>query len=320
MIDCKAIRPRVGVSACLLGESVRYDGGHKRDHFVSDQLSAFFDFQPLCPEAATGMGIPRPPVQLVGDLERPRVLGVADQSLDVTDRLERFSDEKVDTLQDLCGYILKKGSPSCGMARVRVYAQNGQRVLGKGQGVYARTLMQRWPLLPVEDEERLNDPALRENFVNRVYVYHAWRLLLAAGISAASLIDFHCCHKYLGMAHSQAAYKRMGRLLSDFTSMPLHAIADAYIEALMTALKRPVSPGRHVNVLQHIIGYLRNDTDIHDKAALQDAVAAYRRREVALVVPIGLLKAYFRRYPDPCISRQVYLQPHPEQLGLRNAL
>jgi uncharacterized protein YbgA (DUF1722 family) len=248
------------------------------------------------------------------------VVGVKDPNHEVTSALEDYSAQRVGQLAMLSGYLCKKDSPSCGMQRVKVYPDGGGQPLRKGQGVFTRTLMTTFPLLPVEEEGRLNDAVLRENFVNRVFVYHEWQHLKRAGLQAEALIDFHARCKYLLMAHSQAAYKRLGRLLANLKNTDLNDIATAYITELMTALKRPVTPKRHVNVLQHIMGYLKKQIDAGDKAELLSAIEAYRRGETPLVVPITLLKHYFRRHPDAYIQRQIYLQPHPEHLGLRNLL
>jgi uncharacterized protein YbgA (DUF1722 family)/uncharacterized protein YbbK (DUF523 family) len=313
-------RPMVGVSACLLGDEVRFDGGHKRNAFIAEVLGNCFQFVSSCPEAAIGLGIPRPPIRLMGTAERPRAVGVKDASQDVTEALEGYSHQRVAGLMGLSGYILKKDSPSCGMQRVKLYPGEGRQPLRTGQGIFARILMQQQPLLPVEEEGRLNDWVLRENFVNRVYIYHRWQRLLAEGLTAAALLDFHARCKYLLMAHSRAAYKRLGRLLSDLKNLALDVIAKDYIQGLMTALKRPVTRKRHVNVLQHIMGYLKGQIDGGDKQELLAAIETYRRAETPLVVPLTLLKHYFRRHPDPYIERQLYLQPHPEHLGLRNQL
>jgi uncharacterized protein YbgA (DUF1722 family)/uncharacterized protein YbbK (DUF523 family) len=310
----------VGISSCLLGQKVRYDGGHKRDRFITDELSAYLDFLPICPETAIGLATPRPPVRLVGPPDHPRALGVDDRSLDVTSRLEEFAYSQTRKLDQISGYILKKDSPSCGMERVKVYPVSGNMAERKGSGIFARILMNQHPLLPIEEEGRLNDAVLRENFINRVYVYNRWQRLTRNGITPSQLIEFHSQHKYLVMAHSQAGYKRMGQLLSNLPKERMELISQAYILELMTTLKRSVSRKRHVNVLQHIMGYLKRSIGKEDKVELIDSVEAYRRGEIPLIVPITLLRHYFRLHPDPYMQQQVYLQPHPEKLGLRNAL
>ena len=310
----------VGISSCLLGQKVRYDGGHKRDRFITDQLSQHLEFMPICPETAIGLTVPRPPIRLVGPHHLPQAVGVDDPSLNVTGQLEAFAHSQIKKFSEISGYILKKDSPSCGMERVKVYPTVGQMAERKGSGIFARILMERCPLLPVEEEGRLNDPVLRENFINRVFAYHHWQQLSENGITAARLIEFHSQHKYQVMAHSQAAYKRMGQLLSHLSKRDIESIAEVYIADLMTALKRSVSRKRHVNVLQHIMGYLKRNIDGDDKLELINGIEAYRSGEIPLIVPITLLRHYFRRFPDPYMQQQTYLQPHPEKLGLRNAL
>ncbi|MEN8180422.1 MAG: DUF523 and DUF1722 domain-containing protein [Pseudomonadota bacterium] len=241
MTDGQTALPKIGVSACLLGHQVRYDGGHKRNQFLVGELDKHVDFIPVCPETAIGLGIPRPPIRLVGNFDKPRVLGVADPSLDVTGPLHDYAESQVASYLHLSGFILKKDSPSCGMERVKVYNTTGARAMRKGIGAFSRVLMQRLPLLPVEEEGRLNDPVLRGNFINRIYVYQRWRQLLASGLNAGSLIDFHAAHKYMIMAHSQAAYQRLGKLLSNLPGDRPQDIADEYAEELMSTLKRRIN-------------------------------------------------------------------------------
>lgn len=311
---------RIGVSSCLLGQEVRYNGGHKRDSFVVGTLARFVDYVPVCPEVAIGLGIPRPPIRLVGEPARPRAVGADDPSLDATAGLETFARQQVPALRGIDGYILKKDSPSCGMERVKVYSLRGGAAERKGVGVYARVLMEHMPELPVEEEGRLNDPVLRENFLARVYVHARWQRLRADGLTRSRLIDFHSDHKYLVMAHSQAAYQRLGRMLADLRKIDLEAVAQMYFAELMEALRRRVNHKRHANVLQHMFGYLKRSIDSGDKAELLDNIEAYRWGEVPLIVPTTLFRHYFRRHPDPYMERQVYLRPHPDELALRNAI
>jgi len=319
MTEAASSKPLVGISSCLLGQQVRFDGGHKKDGWITGPLGAFFDFLPVCPEVGIGLGVPRPTIHLVGDPARPRALGSKDASLDVTARLEAFGIAQLPQLEGLSGYILKSKSPSCGMARVPVTSEKGMPAK-VGVGIYARVLLERMPLLPVEEEGRLNDPVLRENFVTRVYVLHRWQQLRVERMTAAKLIDFHSRQKYLVMAHSQAAYQRLGQMLSHLKQVDLEAVADMYVAELMAALARRVTRKRHVNVLHHIMGYFTDHIDAGDKAELLASIEAYRREEVALVVPITLLRHHLRRHPDPYMEKQVYLAPHPEKLALRGAI
>jgi uncharacterized protein YbgA (DUF1722 family)/uncharacterized protein YbbK (DUF523 family) len=312
----KTNRPLIAVSSCLLGQEVRFDGGHKRDTWIIGPLGEFFEYRPICPEVAIGLGIPRPPIHLTGDPEAPRAVGVKDPSVDVTDQLEAFARQTVPQLQDVSGYILKSKSPSCGMERVKLYGQHGGQK--KTVGIHARVIMQALPNLPVEEEGRLNDPVLRENFVNRVLVYRRWQDFRKQRLTAKGLVDFHAAHKYLVMAHSQAAYRRLGKLLSNLKGVHLPAVAEAYITELMAALKRRCNRKHHVNVLQHIMGYLKKRLEGEDKSELLEAIETYRRGEVPLIVPIFLLRHHFRHHPDPYMDSQWYLDPYPAALGLRN--
>lgn len=314
-------RPSIGVSACLLGRAVRFDGGHKRDAFVAAELSRYADIVPYCPETAIGLPVPRPPIRLVGDdPERPDARGVRDETLDVTDALEQYAESTIGGAASLDGFVLKKDSPSCGMTRVKRYPAGGGPAVRDTSGVFARILQQRLPQLPVEEEGRLKDAVLRENFVNRLFVHRRWRLLVDEGVTAARLIDFHTRHKYLVMAHSNAAYQRLGALLSDLSGDRPERVAPEYFAGLMDALARRVTRRRHCNVLQHILGYLKKRIDSGDKAELVDAIERYRREEVPLIVPVTLFRHYFRVHPDAYIEQQVYLDPHPGSLRLRNQL
>ena len=310
---------RIGVSACLLGAKVRFDGGHKRNRFLLEELGEHFEFVPFCPEVAIGMGTPRPTLRLVGKPEQPRAVGSRDASLDVTDALQVYSTDTASRLDGLSGFVFKKDSPSCGMERVKVYNDKGmpQR---DGTGIFARAVQKANPLLPVEEEGRLNDPVLRENFVSRVFVYARWQGLQQQGLSKKALLDFHTSHKLLLMAHSPAAYRELGRMLAVLGKVELDQLAGLYILRVMQVLKKPASRKRHVNVLQHILGYLRKHLDATSRADLVDVIDSYRRGTVPLVVPITLLQHSFRRRPHSWISRQVYMQPHPGELMLRNTI
>ena len=310
---------RLGVSACLLGADVRFDGGHKRNRYLIDELGAHFEFVPFCPEVAVGLGTPRPALRLVGDPESPRAIGSRDGGLDVTDALQHYSTSRARRLEGLSGFVFKKDSPSCGMARVKVYRDTGmpQR---DGVGIFAHAVQQANPLLPVEEEGRLNDSLLRENFVSRVFVYARWQALRQQGLDKKGLLDFPTRHKLLVMSHSPAAYRELGSMLGRLDNTDLDALADYYISRIMEVLKSQASRSRHVNVLQHLLGYLRKHVDAPSRADLVDVIEDYRRGVVPLVVPVTLLQHHFRRNPHPYISRQVYMLPHPRELMLRNML
>lgn len=310
------IKIKVGISSCLLGHEVRYDGGHKRHSYIESTLGEYFEFVPFCPEVHIGMGIPRAPIRLEWINEQVRCVGVKDPHQDMTDRLTRSADEQHHWHQDICGYILKKDSPSCGMERVKLYKNNMPE--RKGQGIYAARLMENFPYLPVEEEGRLGDPALRENFIQRVYVLQRWKDMISNGLTAQALTNFHAQHKLIIMSHHQEDVRSLGRLLSDLKKENLPTVAEAYLSGLMKSLKKIATRGNHVNVLQHIQGYLKKELDSNDRQELSETIERYSKGELPLIVPITLLKHHFRKNPDPYIDSSYYMSPHPRELSLLN--
>lgn len=305
---------KLGISACLLGEQVRFNGGHKRSALCTEVLAAHFELIPTCPEMAIGLGAPRPAIRLVGEAQAPRALmGERDLSAALAAQAEHVP-------QDLNGFVLMQKSPSCGLQRVKRYGDGGQLAHNDGQGVFAARLQALYPQLPIEEEGRLHDPVLRENFLNRVFVHGRWQRLLASGLTRQGLLDFHARHKYLLMATHPQQQKALGRLLSNLDQSDLSAIAASYFVQMMEALSRCATRGTHGNVLQHLSGYLRPHLDDSQRAELQQLIAEYRDGVVPLVVPLTLLRHHFNRYPDRYIARQDYLRPYPDQLSLRNAL
>ena len=311
---------KLGISACLLGQPVRFNGGHKQSQLCSEPLARHFEFVPVCPEVAIGLGTPREPIRLVGDAANPRAVGTVRRELDVTEPLIAYGKKIAADLDDICGYILMQKSPSCGMERVKVYQENGNPVKGGGAGLFARALAEARPDLPIEEDGRLNDPVLRENFLTRVFAYAEWQQLLASGLTPKAIVDFHSRFKYQLMATSPAHYKALGQRVATLGSQPLEEFAAAYFSELMVALKKPASRGTHSNVLQHLVGYLKRHLGGDDKQEMQQLISLYRDGIVPLVVPLTLLKHHFRRFPDRYIARQIYLQPHPEDLSLRNGI
>ncbi|QKK10925.1 MAG: DUF523 and DUF1722 domain-containing protein [Pseudomonadota bacterium] len=311
---------RIGISQCLLGDRVRFDGNHKHDRYITDTLGQFFEFVPVCPEVAVGLGIPREPIRLEGDVHAPRAVGVRDRSIDPTASLLRYGRQTARDLHDISGYILKSKSPSCGMERVKVYHAGGGGSSSKGVGLFVAGFRERQPLLPMEEEGRLCDPVLRENFIERVFAYRRWQELVASRLTAAKLVQFHADHKLSLMAHGAAPLKALGQIVATAGKGPLGALAAAYHAGFMAAMTRRATRKRHTNVLQHMAGYLKKALDAGDRAELQTVIDEYRLGQVPLVVPLTLLKHHFRRFPDPYIARQVYLNPHPKELVLRNAL
>ncbi|MGZ0782390.1 YbgA family protein [Pseudomonas saponiphila] len=313
-------KPKIAISACLMGVEVRYNGGHKESRLCSRVLSEHFDFVPLCPEVAIGMGTPREPIRLVGDPEQPRAVGTVDPSLDVTQPLVEYGQRMAAEVDDICGYIFMQNSPSCGLERVKVYQANGIPHRNGGRGIYAQAFCQKHPDLPVEEAGRLNDPVLRENFLTRVYVYRDWQALLKQGLTRRALTDFHSRCKYLLMAHHPVQYKTLGNLLGSMGKSDPNLIGPRYFSELMTALSKCATRGTHSNVLLHLSGYLKQAISSADKQEVQHVIGQYRHGIVPLVVPLTLLKHHFRQHPDPYIAQQLYLQPHPENLSLRNAI
>ncbi|MCG5530372.1 DUF523 and DUF1722 domain-containing protein [Halorhodospira halochloris] len=310
----------VGVSSCLLGEEVRYDGSHKRDRFITDKLSSYLEFVPICPEVAIGMSIPRPPIRLELVEGEVRLRGVRDSCVDVTEPIGEYSSAISSTIENLSGYILKSKSPSCGMERVKVYKSDGNLAGFSASGMYARRLLERYPLLPVEEDGRLNDPALRDSFICRVFAYHRWRQLCAAGLKRDDIVQFHAEHKLLIMAHDEQRMRRLGQLVGSLGKEALDDAAQEYIREFMAALAQPATRKRHVNVLQHLLGYLKRDLAPDDKREALNVIDQYRLGMIPLIVPITLLRHHFRRIRVPYVERQLYLYWSPPELALQNEL
>ena len=310
---------KVGISACLLGQEVRFDGGHKRSSFCERDLGAHFDYHPVCPEMAIGLGAPRAAIRLVkrhGEIRAEASNG----SFDVTDQLIAFSEQKARQLDFISGYILCAKSPSCGMERVRIYGANNEGSAKEGVGLFAKALMEANPLLPVEEDGRLCDPILRENFVLRVFAYHDWQQLCARGITASALIRFHSRYKYLVLSHATTHYRTLGKLLGNLGKANLQEVADSYIKGLMAALTLRANRRSHTNVLMHLQGYFKRVLTPAQKQELADTIDKYRTGIFPLLVPLTLIRHYLREYPNTYLAEQVYLNPHPDTLKLRYGL
>ncbi|MHC1789643.1 YbgA family protein [Solidesulfovibrio sp.] len=312
---------RVGVSACLLGQPVRYDGGHKRDLYVMDTLGRHFEFVPVCPEVECGLGVPREAMRLTGDPDAPRLVTVK-SGLDHTERMQQWAAGRVAALagENLCGFIFKSKSPSSGFTRVKVYSDKGAPA-ERGVGLFARAFLDRFPLIPVEDEGRLHDDKLRENFIERIFTLTRWRGALAGdGTTSlvARIIAFTSRHKLLLMAHSPELARQIGRLTAESANWPGDALRHAYETMLMRALSLPATPAKHANVLQHIMGYFKKMLTAGEKAELNEVIDNYRLGLVPLIVPITLLLHYTRKYDVAYLKEQAYLTPHPIELKLRN--
>lgn len=314
-------KPRIAVSACLIGQEVRFNGGHKASRLCNEILSEHFDFVPVCPEVAIGLGVPRAPIRLVGDPADPQAVCSRDPGLDLSGPLRAYGQQMAKDLDDICGYIFMHKSPSCGLERVKVYQANGYPAPEGGRGLFAAAFCEQRPDLPVEEDGRLCDPVLRENFITRVYAYADWQQVIAAGVSRGALIAFHARYKYQLMAHNPQQYKILGKLLGSMSrDDDPEMLAPRYFSQLMQALSRCASRGTHSNVLLHLSGYLREALSRDDKQEIRQLIAQYHAGVVPLVVPLTLLKHHLRNHPDPYLAQQVYLQPHPENLSLRNAI
>jgi uncharacterized protein YbgA (DUF1722 family)/uncharacterized protein YbbK (DUF523 family) len=310
---------RIGVSTCLLGEKVRYDGQHKLDTFITGTLSQWFEFVPVCPEFELGLGVPREAMRLEGDPENPRLV-TNKTKRDLTDAMLEWSRKRVEALEqeNLCGFIFKSKSPSSGMERVKVYPVNGGMAAKKGRGLFAGTFMDHFPLLPVEEEGRLHDPILRENFIERVFTLQRWREMLDHENTRGGLVQFHARHKYLLMAHSILHYRSLGRIVADLKGRQLAQIQAEYHAEMMEALRLRATVKKHVNVLQHMAGYFKKQLGSDEKQELQEIIGQYHSGLVPLIVPVTLINHFARKYEETYLSGQYYLHPHPIELQLRN--
>lgn len=307
----------VGASACLLGEKVRYDGGHKHDRFITDTLGKFFSYVPVCPEVECGLPVPREPMHLAGDIIDPRLVTV-NTGIDHTVRMQNWARGKLGQLEGsgLCGFIFKAKSPSSGMRGVKVY-RDAKPPVYSGTGLFAAAFMKKFPLIPVEDEGRLHDPGIRENFIERIFVYHRWQELVRAGNTAARFIEFHTRHKYLVMAHSPRHLTQLGKIVAHAGNEDAQNTA-LYCATLMDALRLLATPAKNTNALLHIMGYFKKDLDRAEKEELHDIIDRYRRGLLPLIVPVTLLNHYVLKYDQPYLKNQHYLNPHPVELMLRN--
>ena len=310
---------RIGISSCLLGDEVRFDGGHKRDPFLTETLGRFVEWVRVCPEVEVGMGVPRETLRLVRAGGDTRMMTTR-TGVDYTDRMRAFAARRTKELDglDLRGYILKKDSPSCGMERVKVYDSGGQMPARTGVGTYAAVLKERFPALPIEEEGRLQDPVLRENFIERVFAYARLRELFDGRWTVNALIAFHTAHKMALLAHSTPAYHELGRLVASAKSMPRAELRRRYEDLFMRTLARPATTARHTNVLMHMAGHLKTLLDGDARRELADCIDEYRRELVPLVVPLTLLRHYVRAHRVAYLAGQTYLEPHPRELMLRN--
>jgi uncharacterized protein YbgA (DUF1722 family)/uncharacterized protein YbbK (DUF523 family) len=310
---------KLGISTCLLGENVRYDGGHKHDRFLTDTLGKYVTYRPVCPEMECGLGVPRESMRLVDDPESPRLVTVRTRQ-DHTERMVRWARQRVTALEkeNLCGFIFKSDSPSSGMERVKVYKDGGMPQKN-GVGVFARIFMEHFPLLPVEEEGRLHDPLIRENFIERIFTLKRWVESVETGKSRARLVDFHTRHKMLIIAHSEKHERIMGRMVAQGGNrLSLDGDYAQYQTLLMEALRLKATPKKNANVLQHMMGYFKQQLSTDEKMELIEIIDQYRLESLPLIVPVTLIGHYVRKYDQPYLKMQVYLNPHPLDLQMRN--
>lgn len=309
---------RVGISRCLLGDEVRFDGGHKRDQFLTDVFGRYVEWVPVCPEVEAGLGTPREAMRLTGDPRRPRLVTIK-SGIDHTGALETMTERRVEELRslDLSGYVFKKDSPSCGVERVRIFNRHGMPNRN-GTGLFARGFMERFPMVPVEEEGRLCDPVLRDNFIERVFCYHRWQQLKHCPISRSHIVKFHTVHKYLLLAHSRQLYQQLGRLVAQADCYQPKDLVKCYGTLFMEALAVTATRRKHVNVLQHLIGHMKCRLTKSERTEIDSLIEDYRQGLVPLVVPLTLVKHYVVRYGILYLRDQIYLNPHPKELKLRN--
>lgn len=310
---------RVGISACVLGQKVRFDGGHKEDRFLTGTLAQFVEFVPVCPEVEVGMGTPRETVRLVRAEDGGTRMVAPKSETDHTTSMRRFSKRRVRELEslDLCGYVLKKDSPSCGMERVKIYDPEGMPHKS-GRGLFAEALMEQFPLLPVEEDGRLNDPRLRDNFFVRLFAYRRLKNLFRGRWSAGDLVRFHTAEKSLLMAHDLKGYRHLGKLVADPKSQPRKQLAEEYGRVYMESLRKIATTKKQVNVLQHLLGHFKKLLTPEERQELVELIEDYRQGLVPLIVPVTLIRHHVRLHGVAYLAGQVYLQPHPKELMLRN--
>lgn len=308
----------LGISACLLGETVRYDGGHKLDHYLRDTLGQFVKWVPVCPEVECGLPVPREAMRLMGDPASPRLVTRL-TGIDHTARMKQWAGKRLEELEQerLCGFVFKARSPSSGMERVKVYSESGTS-FRMGSGLFAKAFRERFPLIPAEDEGRLQDPAIRENFIERVFVYYHWQTLMDQGGRTAELVAFHTAHKYLILSHSSRHLRELGALVANAKRYGRAELMARYFVTLMDGLRLAATRKKHSNVLQHLAGYFKKQLSAQEKQELLGVIAQYSRGLVPLIVPLTLIRHYVRKYEEPYLKGQYYLEPHPLELMLRN--
>lgn len=309
---------KVGISSCLLGKKVRYDGGHKWDRYITETLGQYFEWVPVCPEVECGLPVPRKAMHLIGPSASPRLVTVK-TGIDNTKRMQKWAKKKLKKLEkeSLSGFIFKSKSPSSGIEGVKVYTPSGM-LSHRGKGIFGNSFMQHFPLIPVIDDDRLHDPSLRENFIEQVFVYRRWNELTHRGFSIRDLINFHTKHKLLIMSHSLKHYSALSRLIANSKRRDLQHLQSEYINLLMQGIRLQSTVKKNTNVLLHIIGYFKKHLTSDEKKELLEHIEHYHKGYMPLIVPIVLINHYVRKFNEPHLKKQYYLNPHPLELMLRN--
>ncbi len=310
----------IGISACVIGEKVRFDGGHKQNRFVTEELSEYFKFKPICPEVGIGLPSPRPAIRLLETNGKQRLVGSQDSDQDHTDKMVIFTDKQIPQLQEMCGYIVCAKSPTCGMERVKLYIENGNTVPGGTTGVFTRKLMEQMPWLPVEEDGRLQDPVLRENFVFRVFALNDLYQSVNGNLTRDAIVKFHSRYKLVLMAHNPSLYQTLGRLVATINEWDLDEFFIAYRLQFMDAIKCRANIRTNTNVLMHMQGYFKQLLDKKQKAELADLIMNYRKGHLPLLAPLTLFEHYLQLHPNAYLQSQRYLNPYPKELRLRFSL
>lgn len=310
---------KVGISSCLLGNNVRYNGGHAMDHYIHDILGKYVEWVPVCPEHECGLPVPREAMRLVGSKDSYRLVTIKTK-IDHTDRILAWAQQKNKELacEDLCGFIFKTRSPSSSMRGIKIYSPKGGQPLKRGVGLFARSFMEYFPYVPVEDEGRLHDAALRENFIERIFAFSRWKGFVNEKPTIKGLIKFHTDHKLMLMAHSPKSFSALGNLVAHAKGQNSNQILTDYITQFLEALKSIATVKKNTNVLQHCMGYFKNVLSKDEKNELVEIIDNYHNRLIPLIVPIVILQHYVRKYDEAYLKRQYYLNPHPTELMLRN--
>lgn len=309
---------KIGISSCLLGNEVRFDGQHKHDHFITDTLGNWCEFVPVCPEVECGLPIPREAMRLVGTKDEYRLL--TNKTLrDITPQMLSWAETKLKQLEkeDLVAYIFKTKSPSSGLRAVKIYKENGDVAYRDGRGIFAGLFVNHFPDIPVEDEGRLHDPGIRENFIEKIFILQRWKESVRGG-KPASLVDFHARHKYVFMAHSQNKLKELGKIAADAGKEDFESLKEKYYALMLEIIDIKKTVSSNINVLQHIMGYFKNNISSEEKAEMLELIERYRSGFVPLIVPLTLLNHFTRKYKEPYLEKQWYLNPHPFEIGLLN--